>query len=669
MDVGQERSGRAALAVLLCGLAGLATWAWLAPRTDLSVHLDTGWAAQAALVPALATVVVLVWRLPRHGVTRVLTTSLLAHHLMLTTAVAAEHGTGRPGADRLLESVSGVAWIGTLPLLAVLLVVFPSGRPQSRSWRVVLVAQGAALVALLVAVLLAPEGEPTGVAAVLAVGAGVVLFTSAAAASLQHCLSFRRLPADERARGRLFVVLAALILSSYLVLPLLPRALLAPAYVDDLGYALLVGGLPTVIGISVLRHRLFGLEVALRRTLVAGLAGAALLAAYLLTATGIAAIGGPSLGQPGAALVPALLVVAVLAPVTTLAREAVDRSLYGERARPQRALRRLTEALVGAVAPSQVPELVARQVQQALRVPWTAVELDDEGAARLLASAGVRGAGALERTDLVRGGDRLGALLVEVRPGESALHAADRELLRQVADQAAVALESVQLTEQLLQSRERLVAGREAERLRLRRDLHDDLSPALAGMVLALDASRRIRSRDPAGGEALLARVADEARSCGEVVRRLLADLQPPGLSETGLLEAVEGCAARLHRDEEFEVSVEASLPLPPLSEAVEVAAYRIIGEALSNAARHAGARRCTVRLSGPDSLLVEVADDGRGIDTRVLDRRDDGSGLGLPSMRERARDVGGQLDITTVAGGGTTVCARLPSIPVQERR
>lgn len=664
MDVVQDRPGRAALAVLLCGLAGSASWLVLAPRTDLSVHLQTGWAAQAALVPALATVVVLVWRLPRHGVTRVLTVSVLAHHLMLTTRLVAEHGTGRSGADRFLELVSAVAWIATLPLLAVLLVVFPAGRPPGRLWRGVLAAQGAALSALAVAVLLAPEGDPTGPAAVLAIGAGAVLFSSAVAASLRHCLTFRRLPADERARGRLFVVLAGLVLSSYLVLPLLPQGLLSPSYADDLGYALLVGGFPTVIGISVLRHRLFGLELVVRRALVAGLAGAALLTAYLLTATGVAAAGGPAVGQPTAALLPALLVVAVLAPVTALARQAVDRSLYGERAEPQRALRRLTEALVGAVAPTQVPELVARQVQQALRVPWTAVEIDDEGSPRLLATAGLRGTGALVRTDLVRGGDRFGALVVEVRPGDKALHAADHELLRRVADQAAVGLESVQLTQQLLQSRERLVAAREAERLRLRRDLHDDLSPALAGMVLALDAGRRVLRSDPAAGEALLERVATEARSCGAVVRGLLEDLRPPGLAELGLLASVEDLAARLHRPGEFEVRVRADEPLPPVSEAVEVAAYRVAGEALSNAARHARARRCELRLHGAGELVLEVSDDGCGLAASTAGT---GSGLGLASMLERARDVGGTLDVSSAAGG-TTVTARLPALPAQRQ-
>jgi signal transduction histidine kinase len=94
---------------------------------------------------------------------------------------------------------------------------------------------------------------------------------------------------------------------------------------------------------------------------------------------------------------------------------------------------------------------------------------------------------------------------------------------------------------------------------------------------------------------------------------------------------------------------------MPPLGAAVEVAIYRIVQEALTNVARHAGARSCTVRLAlEPTALLLEVTDDGRGFSDR-------GIGVGLSGMGERAAELGGACEITSAQGIGTTVSARLP--------
>lgn len=665
----RRAAGGSAFAVLLAGAVGLAVWAVLAPRTELSIHLESGWGAAAALVPALATVVLLVWRLPSHGITRVLTVMVLAHITMLAASVAAEHGTPWPSVDSALDRVADALWALTIPLLPVLILLFPTGRPPSARWRGVLHLQLAAVLCLVAVGVVDPSPDDGGAwaAAPVAAACGAVLLSSAVAAPARLLLAWRLLSDDERARGRLFVVLTALLVGVNLAYPVLALVPAVGRAADGLVYPLIVGGLPTAIGLSVLRHRLFGLEVVLHRTLLALAAGTALLAAYLASAVAVGALGGPQVGEPASALLPALLVVAVLAPTTAAARRLVDRLLYGDRSQPHRALRRLGDALASALVPAQVPELVARALVDALRVPWAQVDLDDEGTLRPVATAGARGCGELVTTPLVRAGERLGALVVEVRPGQARLGGADVELLSAVAAQAAIGLEAVQLTEQLLQSRERLVLAREQERARLRRDLHDGLTPALAGMALALDAGRRLLRCDPSAAEALLARVTAEARSCGEVVRRLLQDLRPPGLAEVGLLAAVEDCAARLHRPGEFEVRVEAVGPLPAVSEAVEVAAYRIAGEALTNAARHADARCCTLRLAYDDALIVEIRDNGRGLQAAV-EGPSEGSGLGIVSMRERARDVGGTLELQSVEGGGTRVLARLPVLPAQRQ-
>jgi len=138
-------------------------------------------------------------------------------------------------------------------------------------------------------------------------------------------------------------------------------------------------------------------------------------------------------------------------------------------------------------------------------------------------------------------------------------------------------------------------------------------------------------------------------------VRRLVHDLRPPALDDRGLVGALTQQAERITDGGGLAVSVDAP-ELGSLPAAVEVAAYRIAGEALTNVTRHAAARRATVRLVRDDrDLLVEVADDGTGIAPEAQ------AGVGLISLRERAAELGGRSEVTCPAGGGTIVRAWLP--------
>jgi signal transduction histidine kinase len=137
-------------------------------------------------------------------------------------------------------------------------------------------------------------------------------------------------------------------------------------------------------------------------------------------------------------------------------------------------------------------------------------------------------------------------------------------------------------------------------------------------------------------------------------VRRLVHDLRPPALDDRGLVGALQQQAEELSTDG-LSVTVVAE-DLGALPAAVEVAAYRIAGEGLTNVVRHAAARACVVRLAVEDGdLVVEVADDGTGI------APDAEAGVGLVSLRERAAELGGRSEVTCPATGGTVVRARLP--------
>jgi two-component system NarL family sensor kinase len=190
----------------------------------------------------------------------------------------------------------------------------------------------------------------------------------------------------------------------------------------------------------------------------------------------------------------------------------------------------------------------------------------------------------------------------------------------------------------------------------LRRDLHDGLGPALAGVTLGLHAARVQLRDDPEQADQRLAGIEAQIEETVADVRRLVYGLRPPALDEFGLLRAIELHAARLEDADSLAVTVEAPAEgLGGLGAAVEAAAYRIVTEALTNVARHAGARTCTVHFARNGALELEVTDDGRGLEGPPR------KGVGLTAMYERAEELGGTLEIESSAAG-TRVLARLPT-------
>jgi signal transduction histidine kinase len=208
----------------------------------------------------------------------------------------------------------------------------------------------------------------------------------------------------------------------------------------------------------------------------------------------------------------------------------------------------------------------------------------------------------------------------------------------------------------LARSRGRIVAAREEERRRLRRDLHDGLGPTLAAVGLKLDLARERAASEAAGLASLLDEIRVDVRSVISDVRRLARELRPPTLDSLGLAGAIGQQATALGGGSGPTIVVEIDAPLPALPAAIEVVAYRIATEAMANAVRHAAATSCIVALRvDRDGLVVEVTDDGRGIDPSAP------AGVGLRSIDERAAEVGGEVDFLARPGGGTIVRARLP--------
>jgi signal transduction histidine kinase len=174
--------------------------------------------------------------------------------------------------------------------------------------------------------------------------------------------------------------------------------------------------------------------------------------------------------------------------------------------------------------------------------------------------------------------------------------------------------------------------------------------------VLRIDTARNLTSTDPAEADRLLRSARTDVAAALADVRRLVHDLRPPALDDLGLVGAIRQQAERLLAPRTT-AEVVAGPGTDELPAAVEVAAYRIVSEALANVAEHAAAGRCRVELTrqGDGALVVCVADDGAGIAPGAP------AGVGLVSLRERAAELGGRCSVECPATGGTVVRAELP--------
>jgi two-component system, NarL family, sensor kinase len=403
------------------------------------------------------------------------------------------------------------------------------------------------------------------------------------------------------------------------------------------------------IGIAIFRHRLYDIDRLINRTVVYGLLTAGGVGVYVAVVKGAEWLLAEGVGL-GGSLVATAVIAASFAPARDRLQRWVDRRLYGERHDPVRALARLGERLRDAPG-GDVLTAVLQTVCETLRLPWASLRVDNVE----VAAYGQPGA-ASESIPLEHEGQPVGALLVSPRAGEQRLGAADRRVLEVLAAPVAVALHAVLLSQELQRSRERLVATREEERRRLRRDLHDGLGPILTAVTLKADAARSVLDTAPDRADRLLAELRGDAKQAIGDLRRIIYDLRPAALDELGLLGALDQQVDQFGR-QGLLVTVQAPPALPALPAAVEVAAYRIVTEALTNVARHAQASQATVTVSVADGFCLDVQDDGTASTANGNGWR---PGMGLQSMAERVAEVGGTLQAGPTPSGGR-VQASLP--------
>ncbi|GGB25236.1 hypothetical protein GCM10011492_14090 [Flexivirga endophytica] len=547
--------------------------------------------------------------------------------------------------------------LATLPLV---LLHFPDGRLVSSGWRhvrrLVVVVMGATLV--LSAVQPGrfepdvPLTNPMGIDAIPgdalwpALSAATVLVVLLAAVSL--LVRWRRSDVEDRQRMR-WVTASAGLLAAEVVFEMTVNLGSIQHYTASIALLLFVG----TIGYAVLRHHLWDLDVLVNVSVVCTVLTAVALGIVMLSAVVVDAIVGSASVWPVAGAI--LLVILLFRPLRHGIQSATDRVLYGRRPDPHRTLAGLGRRVgsTGAAEPV-LAEAVDAIAAAFLRLDHVAIRTADGVVSRGTARAELVG------LPIVFRGTQIGRLEVAARPG-AALRGKPLAQMHELADEVAPLVHAVILREAVDQLRRELASAREEERRRLRRDIHDGIGPALAAVALQVDGAATLVDSCPEVVKEVLLRVAGQVGDVLADIRRLVHELRPPVLDALGLSAAVAQLATTFAipsaaKSPGLLVTVDTPDSLGKLPAAVEVTAYRVVAEALSNVARHSGAGTATVVLArGPGLLRVVVEDDGVGPPP------DGPYGVGTISMIERATAIGGDCTIGSSATGGVRVSALLP--------
>lgn len=568
---------------------------------------------------------------------------------LAVTGLAREPGTS---AYVLLGVVgSAVRGLGWLLLTLALPLVFPDGRPPGRrsGWLVVGCIGAFTLGSLLAPVPLEDRLEATDnpiglpdswrlVADLLALGAIAAAFVALVVAMVTLVRKWRA--GGELVRQQIIVFGIAF------ALPLLVLPVVATPWARPWMFALVTLPVPVAVGVAMFQRRLYDVQRAARGSLTFLALSAVLAGLYALIVGGV----GVMLDDRGTPWLPwaaAGVVAVAFAPLRDSLQRGVTRLTYGRWSTPAEVLadtgRRLADAADGrALLASLTTELV-----DGLGLDHAEIH---DATGHTLAVSGSR-PGTTERLQLTAYGAEVGALLWAGRP----LRPTDRALLEDLAHQIGGAVHTTALVDSLHRAREELVLGREQERRRLRNDLHDGLGPALAGLGFQVDAVQNLLAAGEDPGDRIQ-QLREGLRETVTEVRRLVEGLRPPAIDDLGLFGAMAELGHQLADGTGLTVDLDLPDQRPTLPAAVEVAAYRVTQEALTNVVRHARATTC--RVSGTvdlDALVIAVADDGIGGATQ-------GWGVGMTSMRERAREIGGQVDVAS-RERGTTVTVRLPLV------
>ncbi|HJQ72274.1 MAG TPA: histidine kinase [Actinomycetota bacterium] len=430
--------------------------------------------------------------------------------------------------------------------------------------------------------------------------------------------------------------------------------------------------IPIAIGASILRYRLFDIDVVIKKAVLFGALAVFITLVYVAIVVGVGTVVG-SQASPVLSAAAAAIVALAFQPARRRARRFADRLVYGKRATPYEVLSAFSERVGNAYANEELLPRMARALASgtgAVRTDvWVRIgdELRSEATwpedapsteALPVPASDARSSPTSVFEPVRHQGELLGGLSIEKKPGD-AIAATEEKLVRDLAAQAGLVMRNVALTEQLMDhieqlrgSQKRLVSAQDEERRRLERNLHDGAQQQLVALAVKLRLAEQVAERDPPKVKELLAGLQSDAGDALENLRDLARGIYPPLLADKGLVAALESQA----RKSTVSVAIEAD-GVGRYPQEAEAAVYFSCLEALQNVAKYASASRATISLSDGDGRLrFAVKDDGVGFDLSETPY-----GTGLQGIADRLAALDGAVEITSVPGGGTIVSGSVP--------
>jgi signal transduction histidine kinase len=638
-------------------------------------------------------------------------------------------GDGWPAVGPI-GTLGDVGWCIAVASMPLLLLLFPDGALPSPRWRALPPILSTGCAGACVAVVLIPGPSSTApvdrwtvmggrlgrIGEPLLFVSALVLLLAVLAAIVSIVTRYRAGSALMRLQIR-WVAFAALLLG-------VPFVVLGLANVTAAGvWGALLLAVPMLatcaaVGVAVLRHRLYDIDVIIHRTMVYGLLTAAVVAGYIAVVGSLSALLSGRARWP-VALAAAGIVAVAFQPARERLQRAVNRLMYGDRDEPHEVVSRLADRLAATPEPAAILPTVVDTAAQALRLPHVSIWQIDGDVLRLAAGHnrptgatspptravdGLSLSSGTEVTDAVAGdllraairplespllptsgafgaaletvgvtlvfplrhaGELVGVLCAAPRRAGDGWSDPDRRALTQLARHTGAVVHADRLTtdlrrslEELTRSRKRLVTTQEQERRRIQRDLHDGLGPTLAAIRLHLETCLDPGTTAPTWLRRELERIDELVGQAGSDVRRLVYGLHPPTLDQLGLVAALDQHVTQFGRDTCVATRF-TGVAVPNTSAAVEITIFRVTQEALTNVAKHAGAASVDVTLWHDDARLhLRVDDDGTGLRPGPVD------GTGLRGMHDRAASVGGVLALDGRPGGGTRLTLTVPKTP-----
>ncbi len=571
-------------------------------------------------------------------------------------------------------------WMWPIPVcsLPFLFLLFPDGHLHSRRWLPVAWLAGTATALLLVGSFLAAtllwsrpftdevgNGEGAGgtLANALFLAGSIALPLALVASFVALADRFRVSRREERLQLKWFVTASATVAVSFALASQPTGVQLVPGFATTLTLVFLY----VAIAVSVLKYRLYDIDVVIGRTVVFAVLAAFITAVYVASVIGIGTLIGRDRSTFLSAAAAAVVALA-FQPVRRRARRLANRVVYGDRATPYEVLSGFTERAAETYSTEDVLPRMVQVLAEGIGADRARVWLNVGAELRPAASWPPDGAlppipldGAAdglppfperERAFAVRqGGDLLGAISV-VTPATEPLGPDRERLVSDVAAQAGLVLRNVRLVEELRESRRRIVAAQDERAKGLERNLHDGAQQQLVALAVKQRLAEALVDRDPAQAKAMLAEIQSDLHDALENLRDLARGIYPPLLADKGLRAALDAQSRKASLP--VEVHAEGVGRHPP---GVESAVYFSCLEALQNVAKYAHASRATITIAVHDGWLrFEVADDGVGFDVATASR-----GSGLQGMADRLDAIGGSLEIRSTVGSGTSVVGRIP--------